>query len=107
MGAILSWSGRASMTTGEEYATAREQREQGRAELEAIAQRLSRLAEILRSPRGVGLSEEPADYASPALLITVAPDDLVPWAEIEAAVRAFAQADATFRQLGAHLTPQQ
>jgi hypothetical protein len=92
------------VATTDEYFAARDQRDGAKAELEAIAQRLSDLASTLHDPRGVRLNEKTAYKGPPPNHRIVDRDDLVPWDRLEAAVRAFTRADDAFRRIDADLT---
>ena len=95
------------MATTEEYFAARDQRDATRAELEAIAHRLSELASTLRDPTGVRLPEKTVYRGPPPHHTIVDRDDLVPWNRLEAAVRSFTRADDAFRYIDANLTLEQ
>jgi hypothetical protein len=95
------------MPTLEEYFAARDTRDGARAQLDAIAQKLSALAATLRDPRGVRLNEVTGYAGPPPNHISVDRDALVSWDQLEAAVRAFTQADDAFRRMDANLTPEQ
>jgi hypothetical protein len=95
------------MPTTDEYYAARDERDGARAQLDAVAQKLSALASTLRDPRGVRLNERTAYAGPPPNHIIVDRDDLVSWDRVEAAVRAFTQADDSFRRIDSNLTPDQ
>jgi len=99
------------MATIDEFYAAQKQLAGTRAELNAIAQRLTILADKLRDPGGVRLTVRPtytdASHGPPSQYLLIDRDDLVSWERVEMAVRAFANADAAFRQIESSLTPEQ
>ena len=99
--------GAITVTTFDEYFAARDQREEARRELLAIAEHMNRLADTLRDARGVRLNETTGYTGPPPNHIIVHRDDLVAWDRLEAAVRAFTRADDAFRRIAADLTPEQ
>ena len=92
------------MATTEECFAARDQRDSARAHLNELADHLGRLANTLRDPRGVRLTEKTAYRGPPPNHMIVDRDDLVSWDRLEAAVRAFTRADDAFRSIDANLT---
>jgi hypothetical protein len=92
------------MVTTDEFYDARDQRDSARAHLDELADHLGRLANTLRDPRGVRLTEKTVYMGPPQHHTIVDRDDLVSWDHLEAAVRAFTRADDTFRSIDANLT---
>jgi hypothetical protein len=103
---VLSEGGR-TVATLDEYFAARDQRDAARRGLNAIADQLDRLANILRDPRGVRLNKMTAYKGPPPDHIIVDRDELVPWDRLEPAIEAYTRGDDAFRRIESNLTPEQ